>query len=247
MLSNFNALYKRQRFLVNPLSVLINPFFFNRRGLLRGIRKFAPKLEGTLLDFGCGSKPYRELFTVKEYIGVDMEQTGHAHLKEERRSIDVFYDGKTIPFGNEHFDCVFSSEVFEHVFNLDDMLDEINRVVKPGGLALFTVPFVWNEHEVPYDFGRYSAFGLHHLMQKHGFEVIELYKTTHFAEVLTQLWMLYLHSLLYTSNKYVNLLINAVFIAPFTLLGLVLTPLLPKNRSLYLNSVIFARKVHGTH
>jgi len=47
-------------------------------------------------------------------------------------------------------------------------------------------------------------------------------------------------------NKHVNLLINPVFIAPFTLLGLMLTPLLPKNRSLYLNSVIFARKVYDT-
>ncbi len=242
MLSRFNAIYKRQRFHINVLSVFINPFFFVRRGLFRGIRQYAPQLGGRLLDFGCGSKPYRELFTVREYIGVDMEQTGHAHLKEEKGMIDVFYDGKTLPFENHHFDSVFSSEVFEHVFNLPDMLTEINRVLKPGAMALFTVPFVWNEHEVPYDFGRYSAFGITHLLQTHGFEVIELQRSTHFAEVLFQLWNLYLHDLIYTSNKYLNILINLAFIAPFTVLGLLLTTLLPKNRSLYHNNIILARR-----
>ncbi|MES2731839.1 MAG: class I SAM-dependent methyltransferase [Bacteroidota bacterium] len=246
MLSQLNAIYLRQRFFINGLSLFINPFFFIRRGLLRGIRKFAPQLSGRLLDFGCGSKPYRELFSVNEYIGVDMEQTGHAHLKEELLTIDVFYDGKTIPFPNNHFDSVFCSEVFEHIFNLDDMLVEINRVVKPGGMALFTVPFVWNEHEVPYDFGRYSSFGITHLMQKHGFELIELHKTTHFAEVLCQLWLLYLRDLLYTSNKYLNIGINLLFIAPFTIISLLLTAVLPKNHSLYHNNVVLARKMQLT-
>ena len=242
MLSRLNAIYLRQRFLVNGWSVLINPFFFVRRGLLRGIRRYASRLEGRLLDFGCGSKPYRELFAVREYVGVDMEQTGHAHLKHERLTIDVFYDGKTLPFTDGHFDSVFSSEVFEHVFNLEEMLIEINRVLRPGAMALFTVPFVWNEHEVPYDFGRYSAFGITHLLQRKGFEVLELHKTTHFAEVVCQLWTLYLRDQVYTSNKYLNIGLNVLFIAPFTLLGLLLTNILPKDRSLYHNSVVLARK-----
>jgi SAM-dependent methyltransferase len=244
MLSKLNAVYLRQRFHISALSIFINPFYFVRRGLYRGIRQYAHRLDGRLLDFGCGSKPYRDLFSVSEYIGVDMEQTGHAHLKEEKLVIDVFYDGKTLPFADGHFDSVFSSEVFEHVFNLNDMLPEINRVLKPGAMALFTVPFVWNEHEVPYDFGRYSAFGITHLLKTHGFEVLELQRSTHFFEVLCQLWNLYLHDLLYTSNKYLNILINILFIAPFTVLGLLLSKVLPKDRSLYHNNIILARKVN---
>jgi len=93
--------------------------------------------------------------------------------------------------------------------------------------------------------GRYSAFGLHHLLHKYGFEIVELHKTTHFAEVRTQLSMLRLHGILRTINQYLNIGINLILIAPFTALGLLFPPLLPKNRSRYLNSVVFARQIHG--
>ncbi len=49
---------------------------------------------------------------------------------------------------------------------------------------LITVPFVWNEHEIPYDFGRYTSFGIIDLLQKNGFEIIELRKSTCYVEAL---------------------------------------------------------------
>jgi ubiquinone/menaquinone biosynthesis C-methylase UbiE len=108
---------------------LSHPYYFIRRGILSGIRKFAPELNGKLLDFGCGSKPYRSLFNVTEYIGLDFPNPGHDHSKED---IDVLYDGKKIPFPDNYFDAVLCSEVFEHIFNLDGTVGEINRVLRPG-------------------------------------------------------------------------------------------------------------------
>ena len=93
---------------------IINPFYFVRTGLLKGIRKYALELNGVLLDFGCGSKPYISLFNVDEYIGMDFENPGHPHINE---NIDVYYDGKNIPFGDNHFDSILCSEVVEHVFS----------------------------------------------------------------------------------------------------------------------------------
>jgi len=49
-----------------------------------------------------------------------LKTPGHPHLNEQ---IDVFYDGKKVPFEDGHFDAIFSSEVFEHVFNLPDILN----------------------------------------------------------------------------------------------------------------------------
>ena len=129
------------------IGFFINPFFIIRRGLYKGIRENAPFLSGKLLDFGCGKKPYKDLFNVDEYIGLDIEVSGHSHKNEV---IDVYYNGKEIPFEKNHFDSIFSSEVFEHVFNIDKVLKEINRVCKPNGHLLITVPFVWDEHEIPY-------------------------------------------------------------------------------------------------
>jgi len=63
-------------------------------------------------------------------------------------------------------DGVFSSETFEHIFNLEEIIKEINRVLKKEGLLLATCPFLWPEHEVPYDYARYTSFAMKNLLEK---------------------------------------------------------------------------------
>jgi SAM-dependent methyltransferase len=231
--------YKEQSFNPGLLGLLINPFFHIRSSIYKGIKNQAPKLQGALLDFGCGSKAYKHLFTVDSYIGLDVEQSGHSHENEE---VDVFYDGTTIPFDNETFDSCFSSEVFEHVFELEYSLQEIHRVLKPNGHGLFVVPFVWDEHEVPYDYGRYASFGLHYLLEKSGFEIVESHKDSHFFLVIIQLWNLFLFNLGPQKNKYLRLIYGAIIIAPFTLIGYALSWIAPKINSLYFNNIVLVRK-----
>ncbi|OSZ76877.1 hypothetical protein CAP36_10600 [Chitinophagaceae bacterium IBVUCB2] len=149
---------------------LNNAFYFTRGALYKKIKQFAPQLHGRLMDFGCGSKPYQSLFiNATEYIGVDYAGEGHSHTNE---SIDVLYDGKKIPFPDEYFDGAFSSEVVEHVFNLEEILPEIARVIKREGKLLITCPFVWPEHEVPVDYARYTQFALKDLLEKNGFSLL---------------------------------------------------------------------------
>jgi SAM-dependent methyltransferase len=50
------------------------------------------------------------------------------------------YDGEHIPFPDEHFDVVFSSNALEHVESLDILLGEMRRVLKPGGVAVHVLP-----------------------------------------------------------------------------------------------------------
>ena len=109
-----------------------------RKKLLIAVNRYAHYMGGVMMDFGCGSKPYKSLFDVKEYIGVDFNGEGHSHENEQ---IDVFYDGKKLPFPDNYFDSVFSTEVFEHVFNLEEIIPEIKRVMKPGAKILVTCPF----------------------------------------------------------------------------------------------------------
>ena len=99
------TLFAKEYFDPSVLGLLINHFYIVRRGLLKGIKSLSKDLSGgRLLDVGCGSKPYRNFFSVDEYIGLDIEESGHNHKNEK---IDVFYNGKTIPFENEYFDHVF--------------------------------------------------------------------------------------------------------------------------------------------
>jgi len=201
----------------------------------------APSLKGSVLDFGCGRKPYENLFTnATSYTGVDMEVTGHDHSNSK---VDKYYDGKTIPFENNYFDNIFSSEVFEHVDNIDDIIKELNRVLKKDGKILITVPFVWNEHEIPYDFRRFSKYGMEYLLKSNGFSIEETHTTTHFTETLLQLKILYVYHLFQSKNKALNLVFTLIFIAPINILGGILISIFPKNKSFYHNTVILAKKV----
>lgn len=240
-MANLTALYKQQQFQPRWYSIWLNPFLIIRGRLFRHIRELAPQLgQGRLLDFGCGAKPYRNLFQVSEYTGIDIENPGHPHLTED---VDLFFDGRNIPFPDASFDAVLCSEVMEHVFEPDAVLQEIARVMKPGAMGLFSTPFVWNEHEVPYDYGRYSAFGFRHLLERNGFEVVELRRTSHFFETWLQLGILYVYELLDTGNKYANLLLCALCIAPLNLISLPLALITPRKHSFYLNVVALVRKM----
>jgi len=233
-----NYLYK-QTFNPSFLGVFINPYYIIRRGLFRGIVSHATYLKGKMLDFGCGKKPYKDLFSVDEYIGLDIEESGHSHRNEQ---IDIFYDGKTIPFGDNFFDSVFSSEVFEHIFNVDEIIPELHRVMKPGGYLLITLPFVWAEHEIPYDFARYTSFGIEHLLQKWGFEVIKIEKTTNYVETVFQMWNAYMYEVVLPTNLFFRAIMIPLCVAPVTIIGMVLSRMLPQNKNFYHNTIVLAQK-----
>lgn len=237
-----NQAYINQRFNPNFLSLFINPFYLTRVLLIKTLKEFRLEMNGELLDFGCGSKPYKNLFTnVSSYIGVDIEDGSHNHEKED---IDYFYDGKNLPFDDNRFNSVFSTEVLEHVPDIEYSLKEINRVLKPKGKLLISIPFAFPEHELPYDFRRLTRFGITQVLKDNGFKLIKYRCFGSCIRVLFQLKIMYVHDLLYTKNKYFNLLINSIFIFPITLLGLIFSFSLPKNRSLYFGTVVFAEKIN---
>lgn len=238
------ALYARELFNPGPLGILINPFYIIRRGLYRGVRRHASALRGRLMDFGCGEKPYRDLFQVDEYIGVDVEAAASGH-GTAMSQVDVVYDGRHIPFPDAHFDSVLASEALEHVFEPDAILTEIARVTKPGGHLLLTVPFVWDEHEVPYDYGRYTSFGITHLLQRNGFRVLHLEKNSNYVETLFQMWNAYVFQHILPRRTLLKVVLTPVLIAPFTLLGLLLGAILPRHRGFYLNNIVLAQREPG--
>jgi SAM-dependent methyltransferase len=229
----------KQDFKPDYFGILVNPYFIIRYNLFKYIKKFSSKfINGKLLDFGCGSKPYQSLFNVDEYVGLDTHNSGHLH---ENEKIDVLYDGKKIPFDNDYFDYIFTSEVLEHVFNIDEVILELNRVLKLNGKILITVPFIWGEHEQPYDFARYTFFGLKNILEKNGFEIHEHVKTGSYVETIFQNLTAYLyHSVV---PKGLRTLLTLILIAPLNILGIFLGKILPNNKTYYLNNIIVCKKI----
>jgi ubiquinone/menaquinone biosynthesis C-methylase UbiE len=204
------------------------------------IKEYASNFKGKMLDFGCGHKPYKSIFlNVDEYIGVDFENEGHTHEKE---NIDVYYDGHSLPFPDSYFDCAICTETLEHVPDIDESFALLNRVLKKNAPIILTVPFVWPEHEMPFDFRRFTLVGLVNMLEKHGFSVLKKHKNGNFASVIIQLQIMFIHQLFFTRNVYLNFLINFLFIFPFTLIGIILSAIFFKYKSLFFNSIILAVK-----
>ena len=190
---------------------------------------------GDVLDFGCGSKPYKSLFyKAKSYIGLDIETSGHHHGNSK---VDVFYDGKIIPFEDNRFDAVVSFEVFEHVFNPTEVLREIRRVLKPGGQLLITVPFAWDEHEAPCDFARYTSYGVRHLFESNGFAVIEIRKTTAYFLAVMQMLIAYVVQHLAPKGRWLSKIFQLAVVFPLTGTALLLNRFLPRRDQYFSNTV----------
>lgn len=239
MIATLKKLYNKSLFQPTFFGLFFNPFYIIRSGLYKGVSRFSGYMRGKLLDFGCGSKPYKSLFSVSEYIGTDIAVSGHDHRHE---AIDVYYDGKTLPFPDASFDSIFSSEVFEHVFNLPEILEELYRVLKPGGHLLVTLPFVWDEHEIPYDFARYTSFGIRHILQEKGFTVVAQWKTTNYVATLWQMWAAYVYQHIFPKHKVIRIALTPLFITPITLCGLLFSAILPKNQNFFHNNVLVVQK-----
>lgn len=233
-------MYLDSLFKINFLSIFINPFFFIRKGLIRGIKKNAHFLSGRLLDFGCGRKPYTYLFAgVKEYIGLDIGGRGHSH---EGEYVDVFYDGRKIPFADETFDSIFCSEVLEHVPNVHEIILEWYRVLRKGGKILVTIPFVWDEHELPYDFSRLTRIGIERYLSDGGFHVVHSETTTTYIETIGQMFISYVYGF-FPKQPLVKLFLTLILVFPLNLMVWLLNLLLPRRAGFYHNTVIVAEKI----
>lgn len=232
------ATYQREAFFPSILGLLINPFYFARKGLAKHVKDLAVNITGKTLDIGCGTKPYAHLYQSNEYVGLEIDTPQNRANKQA----DFYYDGNNFPFEDASFDSVVANEVFEHVFNPDNFLNEMFRVLKPEGMVLLTMPFVWDEHEQPYDFARYSSFGIKSLLERHGFEVVEQRKSMDDIRVIFQMLNTYIYKKTVTKNAFLNVLITLVFMAPFNIVGELLFMITPRNPDLYLDNIVLARK-----
>jgi ubiquinone/menaquinone biosynthesis C-methylase UbiE len=125
----------------------------------RDLRRQLPNFRGEVLDVGCGQSPYRYLLDAQKthYVGIDiLDADRFDYVNTEI----VPFDGENIPFPDETFDAVLCTEVLEHVPHFQGLVDEIRRVLKDGGTAVFTVPWSARYHYVPYDYFRYTPSSL---------------------------------------------------------------------------------------
>lgn len=154
---------------IHPQSLLLR---FQRVGIEQA-KKYA---KGKLVDIGCGRMPYRKEFEplVDSYTGVDHPQASKLY----RSSIkpDVLADAKKLPFGSNTFDIALLLQVLEHVDSPDKVIKEAARVLKPNGVLVITIPFLYPLHDMPHDWARYTGSALKSFLENADLQVVRLEK-----------------------------------------------------------------------
>ncbi|MEO0435987.1 MAG: class I SAM-dependent methyltransferase [Pseudomonadota bacterium] len=162
-------------------NLLVN--WLHDRALKQAIRSHAT---GDLLDVGCGRKPYAEMIApfVASHVGIDYPGSPH-----EQSAINVYGRAERLPFREESFDTVLCTAVLEHLAEGRAAVDEAFRVLKPGGTAIYSVPFIWHLHEEPHDYYRYSKYGLDYVFKTAGFSVESIEPLSGFWVTFGQLFV----------------------------------------------------------
>lgn len=151
--------------------------YYVRTSILHALKNNISKFNGKLLDVGCGIMPYRELIlnnnkNVTSYIGLDFENSLDPEYALGKP--DLFWEGDVIPIEDNSVNTILATELFEHCPDPEKVMKEMIRVIKPGGILFYTVPFLWNLHLVPYDEYRYTPFSLKRHLTNAGFKEIEM-------------------------------------------------------------------------
>jgi len=109
-----------------------------------------------------------------------------ANLSRER-SPHVQADAARTPFADGCFDAVICSELLEHVPEPGRVLSEAGRVLRPGGVLLVCVPFLFHVHADPYDYGRYTDYYWREALARAGFGPVQVEKQGLFWSVLADM------------------------------------------------------------
>lgn len=143
----------------------------SRYHLLRFAERAAESVKpgALVLDVGAGDAPYRSLFDHVTYESIDF-----CKVDKEYAAPTYIGDATAIPVSDGRYDLVLMTQVLEHLPDPMKVLCEVNRVMKPTATLWLSCPLFYQEHEQPYDFFRYTQFGLRHLLALAGFQVDEL-------------------------------------------------------------------------
>jgi len=117
------------------------------------------------LDLGAQNGPYATHFPRR--IALDIKQG---------IGVKIIGDAQALGIRDASFDVVLCTEVLEHLPEPQRAIDEMYRVLSPGGQLLLTTRFLFPIHDAPHDYFRFTKYGLRHLLRR--FEIIELQEET---------------------------------------------------------------------
>ena len=124
-----------------------------------------------VLDAGAGEGQYRPYFAHTRYVGLDLAV---GDVAWDYSGLDVLGDLRTLPFASGTYDAAVCIQTLEHVNEPMRVINEIGRVLRPGGRLYLSAPMAWHQHQKPHDYFRYTSFGFRYLLENSGMRVVEM-------------------------------------------------------------------------
>lgn len=121
-----------------------------------------------VLDAGAGEAKHRRYFKRGRYLALD---AGYGDAAWNYSGLDIRGDLEHIPLRNGSVDCILCMVVLEHTQDPRLVLREFARVLKPGGSLVMVVPFLWEEHQTPHDYFRFTRYGMRSLLESSPFRI----------------------------------------------------------------------------
>ncbi|MBM3309498.1 MAG: methyltransferase domain-containing protein [Candidatus Altiarchaeales archaeon] len=127
------------------------------------------KKSDVVLDAGAGSCPYKKHFSHARYQSTDIETPLEGEAKH-----DFACNLENIPKPNNSYDVIVNTQVLEHVEHPQKVINELHRILKPGGKLFLTAPQSWGIHGEPHHYFNFTKYGLELLFKNAGFKIIYL-------------------------------------------------------------------------
>lgn len=124
-----------------------------------------------ILDAGAGESVYKKYFSHCNYKAIDLAV---GESRWDYSNLDYVGYLHDMPIEDSTFDAVLCTQVLEHLEWPRESVAEIYRVLKSGGSLYLTVPMAQSEHQIPYDFFRYTSYGLESICKHAGFHDIKI-------------------------------------------------------------------------
>ena len=176
----------------------------SRKGLYEFLEKEYSRIPtgSKVLSVGSGGKINQLLTRFSQQRSFEVVQLDI----NQYRMPDTVGDAHRLGFGDNCFDFVIMSEVLEHVHSPHLAIQEVYRVLKDKGVLILTTPFILPIHDQPYDYYRYTRYGLAVLLKSYRNVCIQ--ERNSYFEAIDVLWV----RLLKTESKMAS--IFSLFVIP---------------------------------
>lgn len=195
---------------------ILHPQYFAEKYAWEAVEIATKEAHGVLLDIGCGRMPYRDhlLPKVEKYIGLDHPTTAKLYHGEIKP--DMYADATEIPLKTGSIDTILLLMVLEHLPNPLQALKEAKRLLasKKGILVLSTVQ-MYPIHDAPFDYFRYTRYGLDMLLKEAGFKIKKIRSQGNFWSFWGLHLNVYLFQTLMSLLKNKKTLPLGLFLSPF--------------------------------